>query len=667
MTGTNAHVIMDQSTAGIPQSIISEQRLQWQYQRHWVAPPPTIWLAAVSVAAALSGEGLIIFECRLGSPRLAFLHDLCVNGQPVLTLGVCTSLINAAVSTLLPAAKHVAGFTSDGVTTVIVDTAMCSAHEVPAMQPMQLQLQPQQSRFTISYHAQQDQQRIECASGRIQRSSRAIYSTPPSGQPVRSSSAVALMSWHSQQSRKSSCFSALSGIEASTAASEINHLLLPYNASPDACLPTSITAIVTSTNHSTAAFTTWCSSSSGGSGLAINPRGEQLTSSSGVQSKPFKTITISQVPLGVPASTKQSGIRYETQWQADSVDTYSAADTTSNSFPHRKQGPHSTSLLSASARCLAMLQTATAYPSRGKVVASACESAALVCHKASAFCDVNAAVKGMMRAAAAEAHDCCAIQSDSVKASIRYPVGAYFAPRDSYGVSPPLSSPAVNAHVKFHLQLLPVASAEFGTSTGPTRDTSLPTCGSVIITGGTGDVGSQVAAWLAQQGVQKLVLTSRAGKLSAAKLQHLCSCTRNAFTVMKCDVAMTAEINWLVSNTTSMQVRISNNFLSNYCTSFLLVLHALHFVEQVPEYSLLTLTFIFSYAKHVCVGCDTCWRRTGRCRAGAAVPGQAPHSPRSKNCQHFPSTETGGSASHRQPSTLLTFVMQTGSRSEFIS
>ena len=557
-------MIMDQSTAGIPQSITFEQRLQWQYQRHWVAPPPNIWLATVSVAAAISGEGLIIFECRLGSPRLAFLRDLCVNGQPVLTLGVCTALTNAAVSTLLPAAKHVADTISDGLTGVIVDTAMSGAHEVPAMQPMQLQLSPQQSRFTLSYQAQQVQQRIECTSGRIQRASRAVCNTPPSGQPVRSSSAVALMSWHSQESGKSTCFSALSGIEASTAVSEIHHLLLPYSASPDACLPTSITAIVKSTNHSAAAFTTWCSSSSGGSGLAINPRGEQLTSSSGVQSKPLKTITISKVSPGVAASTKQSGIRYETQWQADSVDTYSAADTTSISVPHCKQGSHSTSLFSASARCLAMLQTATAHPSRGKVVASACESAVLVCHKASAFCDVNAAVRGMMRAAAAEAHDCCAIQSDSVKASIRYPVGAYFAPRDSYGGSPPLSSPAVNASVKFQQQLLPIASAQIGTTTGSTRDISLPIGGSVIITGGTGDVGSQVAACLAQQGVQKLVLTSRTGKLSAAKLQLLCSCTSNAVTVMQCNVAMTAEINWLVSNTSSVQVQILTHISLNF-------------------------------------------------------------------------------------------------------
>jgi NAD(P)-dependent dehydrogenase (short-subunit alcohol dehydrogenase family) len=71
--------------------------------------------------------------------------------------------------------------------------------------------------------------------------------------------------------------------------------------------------------------------------------------------------------------------------------------------------------------------------------------------------------------------------------------------------------------------------------------------GTVLITGGLGGLGRQVAAWLQGLGAVRVVLASRSGRCGAHEMQSLC-CGGGAVTVVRCDVAAQADAAWLAAD-----------------------------------------------------------------------------------------------------------------------
>ncbi|MFC5905604.1 SDR family NAD(P)-dependent oxidoreductase, partial [Streptomyces zhihengii] len=67
-------------------------------------------------------------------------------------------------------------------------------------------------------------------------------------------------------------------------------------------------------------------------------------------------------------------------------------------------------------------------------------------------------------------------------------------------------------------------------------DAGWPPSGTVLITGGTGALGSEVARWLAGRGVPHLVLTSRTGVAPDGLVEELATLGARV-TVAACDVA----------------------------------------------------------------------------------------------------------------------------------
>jgi len=90
---------------------------------------------------------------------------------------------------------------------------------------------------------------------------------------------------------------------------------------------------------------------------------------------------------------------------------------------------------------------------------------------------------------------------------------------------------------------------------------SHPCSGTVLVTGGTGALGSLVAAWLAQSGVQHLVLTGRTGRLAPTAQLPMTDAGHPLFgalvTVAACDGAATSDVAALAATLLDSSNRIS--------------------------------------------------------------------------------------------------------------
>lgn len=83
----------------------------------------------------------------------------------------------------------------------------------------------------------------------------------------------------------------------------------------------------------------------------------------------------------------------------------------------------------------------------------------------------------------------------------------------------------------------------------PVKPIPNKTCGTTLITGGTGALGSLMSTWLAQQGEQYLLLAGRTGSFAASNPDAIILQQKSQITLTKCDAAFQAEIRSLDYNT----------------------------------------------------------------------------------------------------------------------
>ncbi|MFF4484510.1 type I polyketide synthase, partial [Streptomyces sp. NPDC001520] len=120
----------------------------------------------------------------------------------------------------------------------------------------------------------------------------------------------------------------------------------------------------------------------------------------------------------------------------------------------------------------------------------------------------------------------------------------------------------------------------------PALRTDLPSwnpSGTVLVTGGTGALGGHIARWLAQQGAEHLVLTSRRGMAApgASELVADLEMTGAAVTVAECDVAERAQLAALIAEIGPLTAVVHTAALLDDATVESLTTEQLHRVLRV--------------------------------------------------------------------------------------
>ncbi|MGW2332290.1 type I polyketide synthase, partial [Streptomyces sp. NPDC001700] len=115
--------------------------------------------------------------------------------------------------------------------------------------------------------------------------------------------------------------------------------------------------------------------------------------------------------------------------------------------------------------------------------------------------------------------------------------------------------------------------------------------GTILVTGGTGALGSHVARWLAHQGAEHLILTSRRGKDApgAPQLIHDLETTGTKVTVAVCDVADRHQLSDLIHQTGPLTAVIHTAALLDDATVDSLTTEQLHRVLRVKADGALNL------------------------------------------------------------------------------
>ncbi|MGW2332288.1 type I polyketide synthase, partial [Streptomyces sp. NPDC001700] len=115
--------------------------------------------------------------------------------------------------------------------------------------------------------------------------------------------------------------------------------------------------------------------------------------------------------------------------------------------------------------------------------------------------------------------------------------------------------------------------------------------GTILVTGGTGALGSHVARWLAHQGAEHLILTSRRGKDApgAPQLIHDLETTGTKVTVAVCDVADRHQLSNLIHQTGPLTAVIHTAALLDDATVDSLTTEQLHRVLRVKADGALNL------------------------------------------------------------------------------
>ncbi|MEV6134350.1 type I polyketide synthase, partial [Streptomyces violaceusniger] len=120
----------------------------------------------------------------------------------------------------------------------------------------------------------------------------------------------------------------------------------------------------------------------------------------------------------------------------------------------------------------------------------------------------------------------------------------------------------------------------------PALRTDLPSwnpSGTVLVTGGTGALGGHIARWLAQQGAEHLVLTSRRGMAApgASELVADLEVAGAAVTVAECDVAERAQLAGLIAEVGPLTAVVHTAALLDDATVESLTTEQLHRVLRV--------------------------------------------------------------------------------------
>ncbi|MCG0291078.1 SDR family NAD(P)-dependent oxidoreductase, partial [Streptomyces sp. PSAA01] len=120
----------------------------------------------------------------------------------------------------------------------------------------------------------------------------------------------------------------------------------------------------------------------------------------------------------------------------------------------------------------------------------------------------------------------------------------------------------------------------------PALRTDLPSwnpSGTVLVTGGTGALGGHIARWLAQQGAEHLVLTSRRGMAApgASELVADLEVAGAAVTVAECDVADRAQLAALITEVGPLKAVVHTAALLDDATVESLTTEQLHRVLRV--------------------------------------------------------------------------------------
>ncbi|MFE9069458.1 SDR family NAD(P)-dependent oxidoreductase, partial [Streptomyces violaceusniger] len=120
----------------------------------------------------------------------------------------------------------------------------------------------------------------------------------------------------------------------------------------------------------------------------------------------------------------------------------------------------------------------------------------------------------------------------------------------------------------------------------PALRTDLPSWnpnGTVLVTGGTGALGGHIARWLAQQGAEHLVLTSRRGMAApgASELVADLEVAGTAVTVAECDVAERAQLAALIAEVGPLTAVVHTAALLDDATVESLTTEQLHRVLRV--------------------------------------------------------------------------------------
>ncbi|MEU5930855.1 SDR family NAD(P)-dependent oxidoreductase, partial [Streptomyces antimycoticus] len=120
----------------------------------------------------------------------------------------------------------------------------------------------------------------------------------------------------------------------------------------------------------------------------------------------------------------------------------------------------------------------------------------------------------------------------------------------------------------------------------PALRTDLPSwnpSGTVLVTGGTGALGGHIARWLAQQGAEHLVLTSRRGTAApgASELVADLEVAGAAVTVAECDVADRAQLAALIAEVGPLRAVVHTAALLDDATVESLTTEQLHRVLRV--------------------------------------------------------------------------------------